>query len=384
VASQFALSTPLLIVAALLLVSLNQLKQVDLGFDRTHMVTGSVQLPAALYRDQAHVTSYWDELARRLSAVPGVAAAAFADSLPPETAYNINNFDLEERPTTGGQSQPATPWVAATPDYFRALGLKPLEGRLLEERDAQTENLESVVVDRAWANRFFPGASAIGKRFKEGGCTACPWTTVVGVVKDVKYSGLNQPDPGTVYSPMAGGLSRFVVIRTRTDPRGVVPSLRQAVRSLDPNVALTSLATADDLVAQSLERPTSLSILVGSFAIVALILSIVGIYGVMSYYVMDNRREISIRLALGGTAPDVLRLVVGRGMTVVVAGLAIGIGLAFASTRLLSTLLFGVGAADPATLASVSVSLLAIALAACLLPARQAVRLEPAAVLRNE
>jgi putative ABC transport system permease protein len=384
VASQFALSTPLLIVAALLLVSLNQLKQVDLGFDRTHMVTGSVQLPAALYRDQAHVTSYWDELARRLSAVPGVAAAAFADSLPPETAYNINNFDLEERPTTEGQSQPATPWVAATPDYFRALGLKPLEGRLLEERDAQTENLESVVVDRAWAHRFFPGASAIGKRFKEGGCTACPWTTVVGVVKDVKYSGLNQPDPGTVYSPMAGGLSRFVVIRTRTDPRGVVPSLRQAVRSLDPNVALTSLATADDLVAQSLERPTSLSILVGSFAIVALILSIVGIYGVMSYYVMDNRREISIRLALGGTAPDVLRLVVGRGMTVVVAGLAIGIGLAFASTRLLSTLLFGVGAADPATLASVSVSLLAIALAACLLPARQAVRLEPAAVLRNE
>ena len=384
VASQFALSTPLLIVAALLLVSLNHLKQVDLGFDRTNMVTGSVQLPAALYRDQAHVTSYWDELARRLSAVPGVAAAAFADSLPPETAYNINNFDLEERPTTGGQSQPATPWVAATPGYFHALGLKPLEGRLLEERDAQTENLESVVVDRAWAHRFFPGASAIGKRFKEGGCTACPWTTVVGVVKDVKYSGLNQPDPGTVYSPMAGGLSRFVVIRTRTDPRGVVPSLRQAVRSLDPNVALTSLATADDLVAQSLERPTSLSILVGSFAIVALILSIVGIYGVMSYYVMDNRREISIRLALGGTAPDVLRLVVGRGMTVVVAGLAIGIGLAFASTRLLSTLLFGVGAADPATLASVSVSLLAIALAACLLPARQAVRLEPAAVLRNE
>jgi putative ABC transport system permease protein len=384
VASQFALSTPLLIVAALLLVSLNQLKQVDLGFDRTHMVTGSVQLPAALYRDQAHVTSYWDELARRLSAVPGVAAAAFADSLPPETAYNINNFDLEERPTTEGQSQPATPWVAATPDYFRALGLKPLEGRLLEERDAQTENLESVVVDRAWANRFFPGASAIGKRFKEGGCTACPWTTVVGVVKDVKYSGLNQPDPGTVYSPMAGGLSRFVVIRTRTDPRGVVPSLRQAVRSLDPNVALTSLATADDLVAQSLERPTSLSILVGSFAIVALILSIVGIYGVMSYYVMDNRREISIRLALGGTAPDVLRLVVGRGMTVVVAGLAIGIGLAFASTRLLATLLFGVGAADPGTLASVSVSLLAIALVACLLPARQAVRFEPAAVLRNE
>jgi putative ABC transport system permease protein len=384
VAVQFALSTPLLIVAALLLVSVNHLKQVDLGFDRTNIVTGSVQLPAALYRDQANVTSYWDELARRLSAMPGVAVAAFADSLPPDTAFNINNFELEERPTTEGQSQPATPWVAATPDYFRALDLKPLEGRLLEERDAQTQNLESVVVDRAWADRFFPGTSAVGKRFKEGGCTECPWTTVVGIVRNVKYSGLNQPDPGTVYSPMAGGLSRFVVIRTRTEPRGVVPSLRQVMRSLDANVALTSLATADDLVAQSLEHPASLSILVGSFAVMALILSIVGIYGVMSYYVTDHSREISIRLALGGTAPDVLRLVVGRGMTVVVAGLAIGIGVAFASTRLLSALLFGVGAADPATLAFVSLSLLAVALLACLLPARQAVRLEPAAVLRNE
>ena len=179
-------------------------------------------------------------------------------------------------------------------------------------------------------------------------------------------------------------MSRFALIRTNGDPGAVIPSLRQAVRSLDPNVALTSLATGDDLVAQSLERPASLSLLVGSFATVALILSVIGVYGVMSYYVQENRREISIRRALGGAEPDVLRLVIGRGMTVVVAGLAIGIGLAFASTRLLSTLLFGVGAADPTTLALVSLSLLAMALLACLFPARQAILLEPAAVLRNE
>ncbi len=384
VALQFALSTPLLIVATLLIVSLNHLQQVDPGFDRTHVVTASVQLPAALYREQANVTSYWDELARRLSAMPGVAAAAFADSLPPDTAFNINNFDLEERPTVAGQSQPSTPWVAVTPDHFRVLGLQLLDGRLLEQRDAETQNLEAVVVDRAWAQHFFPGKSAVGKRFKEGGCTACPWTTVVGVVSDVKYNGLDQPDQGTVYSPMAGGVSRFALIRTNGDPGAVIPSLRQAVRSLDPNVALTSLATGDDLVAQSLERPASLSLLVGSFATVALILSVIGVYGVMSYYVQENRREISIRRALGGAEPDVLRLVIGRGMTVVVAGLAIGIGLAFASTRLLSTLLFGVGAADPTTLALVSLSLLAVALLACLFPARQAILLEPAAVLRNE
>ena len=143
---QFTVSTPLLIIAALLLISLNHLKHVDLGFDRTNVITGSLQLPAALYREQGNVTTYWDELARRVSALPGVSAVAFTDSLPPETAFNINNFDLEERPAASGHPQPSTPWVAVTPDYFRVLGLELVEGRLLEERDAQAENLESVVV----------------------------------------------------------------------------------------------------------------------------------------------------------------------------------------------------------------------------------------------
>ena len=384
VGSQFAISTPLLVAAALLLVSLNELSQVDLGFDGRRIVTGSVRLPGALYRKPESVTAYWDEFERRLLAVPGVGGVAFVDSLPPDNAFNVNNFDLEDFPTPPGQSQPATTWVSVTPEYFPVLGLRLLEGRWLDDRDAEREQLESVVVDRAWATRFFPGGSAVGRRFKEGGCTECPWTTVVGVVSDVKYGGLNQPDEGTVYTPLAGELSRFVMLRAHADPRMVLPSFRQVARELDPNVPLTSVATVDELVAQSLQQPRSLSTLVAGFAAVALALSVVGIYGVMAYYVQQHAKEIGIRLALGGRTADVLRLVVGQGMTVVAGGVVVGLLAAFASTRLLSSLLFGVSAADGPTFLGVSLFLIGVALVACIVPARRAWSLQPAVVLRNE
>ena len=203
VAAQFAIATPLLIVAALLLTSLERLRQVDLGFEAAQLLTGSIRLPGALYQDDARVNAFWDELQRRAEALPGVAAVAFADGLPPNTAGQHNNFDLEQYPTPPGESQPVTPWVAVTPEYVRTLGLTLVEGRLLDERDpernAAAEALLSVMVDRAWARRFFPNESAVGKRLRGGGCTTCPWTTVVGVVSDVKYDGIAQPNNGTVY-----------------------------------------------------------------------------------------------------------------------------------------------------------------------------------------
>jgi putative ABC transport system permease protein len=310
---------------------------------------------------------------------------AFADGRPPNGVGNVNNFDLEERPTPPGQSQPATPWVAISPDYVRVLGLRLLQGRLLEARDAETERLESVLVDRAWANRFFPGGNVVGKRFREGGCTDCPWTTVVGVVSEVKYVGLDKPDEGTVYWPLAGrSLSRFVIVRTNAEVTAVVPAMRETIRELDPGVPLTSVATIDELVDTSLERPQSLSLLIAAFAVVALALSIVGIYGVMNYYVQQHAKDISIRLALGGNPGTVLGLVLGQGMRVVLAGVSMGVVAALMLTRLLSSLLFGVGATDAATYALVAGLLVGVALVACALPARRAVALQPATVLRNE
>lgn len=271
-----------------------------------------------------------------------------------------------------------------TPEYFRVLGLTLVQGRLLDERDARASNLEAVVVDRAWVARFFPNGTAVGRRFREGGCTECPWTTVVGVVSEVKYAGLDKPDQGTVYWPMSGSLVRYLVLRTGSDRLSVLPAIRQVVRELDPSLPFSSVATIDDLVALSLQRPRSLSLLIGGFAIVALILSFVGIYGVMAHYVQQHSKDISIRMALGGSPGEVLRLIVGQGMTVVSGGVVVGLLAALVLTRLMSSLLFGVGAADAFTFVAVTTLLLAVALMACWVPARRAIALEPAAVLRNE
>lgn len=384
VASQFAIATLLLIGAALLLVSLNSLQRVDIGFDTKNVLTASVQLPLAQYRDEGRVTVVWDELKRRLEGLPGVSRVAFANGRPPADVADFNNFDLEALPTPAGQSQPVTPWLAVTPEYFRVLGLPLLEGRLLDDRDGRGPDLDVVVVDRAWARRFFPGESAVGKRLRGGGCTACPWTTVVGVVSEVKYAGLDQPDEGTVYWPLVGERFRNVVLRTETDAAAILPSVRQVLRGLDPTVPLSSVATIDELIAQSLEAPRSLSMLVGSLAGVALVLSLIGIYGVMAYYVQQHAKEIGIRLALGGTPGDVLRLVVGRGVRVMILGVAAGLVSAVALTRWMSSLLFAVERNDPTTFATVAVVLLSAGVAACVMPGRRAMRVEPAAVLRGE
>jgi putative ABC transport system permease protein len=384
VGSQFAIATPLLIVAGLLLVSLNELGRVDLGFNTHNLVTGSILLPAAEYPD-SRVPAFWDELQRRTQSLAGVAAVAYADSRPPSDVNNFNNFDLEDTPTPAGHSQPVTAWIAATPEYFALFGVNLLQGRLLDTRDALAPNLEAVVVDRSWARRFFPNGDAVGKRLREGGCTSCPWTTVVGIVSDVKYVGVDKPDEGTVYWPMSPQeRSRFLVLRAYTDPATLLSPIRQVVRELDANLPVSSVATIDDLVARSLQKPRSLSMLVGGFALVALALSIVGIYGVMAYYVQQHAKEMSIRLALGASPRDVLWLIVGQGMRVVSSGLGIGLVAALMVTRLISSLLFGVGAMDARTFAGVSVLLLSIALLACFVPARRASGVEPGMVLRDE
>ena len=383
VGGQFAIATPLLIVAALLLASLNELRGVDLGFDRHNVLTASIQLPPTKYAEPGQITTFYDELTHRLQALPGVTGVAYADGLPPDGVGNFNNFDLEASPAGPGQSQPVTPWVAVSPEYFRVVGLNLLEGRLIDDRDAPDGNIVRVVVDRAWAKRFFPNGTAIGKRFREGGCTSCEWTTVVGVVSEVKYAGLDQPDQGTVYTPL-GSRVRNMIMRTSTDPVTLVGSLRAAVRELDPELPVSDIATVDELVARSLQTPQSLSVLVASLALVALTLSVIGIYGVMSYYVQQHARDIGIRLALGGSDRDVLRLVVGRGMRVVALGLAAGVTGAFVLTRWISTLLFAVDPADATAFVGVTLFLGTLGFLTCVLPGRRAMRLDPVVVLRTE
>jgi putative ABC transport system permease protein len=384
VGTQFAIATPLLIAATLLLISLQRLERVDLGFDPHNVVTAAIRLPSAQYQNRARADALWTTVAARIGALPGVSAVSFADSRPPNGADNFNNFDLELFPTPPSHSQPVTPWVAVTPDYFRTLGLRLLEGRLFDERDGRDPAVDVIVVDRAWANRFFPGGSAVGKRLVSGGCTTCPLTTVVGVVSTVKYAGLDKPDDGTAYAPLEEAISRFLIVRTAVKSATVLPSIRQALRDADPSLALSNVASIDDLVAASLEVPRSLSWLIGALAGAALLLSAIGIYGVMAHYVQQHARDMCIRLALGGTAAVVGRHVVGQGMRVVVIGVLAGLMCALALTGLMSSLLFGIKAADPATFAGVAGLLLTIAGLACFLPARRAVRLDSGAILRSD
>jgi putative ABC transport system permease protein len=384
VVAQFAVATPLLIAAGLLTASLARLERVDPGFDGRGVISAGLFLPAGSYPDTA-VPGFWVQARTRVESLPGVRSVAFSNARPPNEVPDINNFDLEDHPTPLGQSQPALPFVTATPEYFQVLGLRLVRGRLFDERDAEAQAPPVVVVDQAWADRFFPGQDPVGRRFRAGGCTTCPWTTVVGVVSAVKYSGLDHPDQGTVYVPMPSGLrSRYFVARTSVDPGSVLPSLRQAVRDLDPRLPLTNVATLEELRADSLEVPRYLSVLVGAFASVALLLSVVGVYGVMSYFVQQQLRDIGIRMALGAQPSSVVRMVVGHGMRVVALGVLAGIGGGLALTRFLSSLLFEVAATDTRTFAAVSTLMLVVALLACLLPARRAAGVDPARILRQD
>ena len=384
VGGQFAVVTPLLIVGGLLAGTMNELSRVNLGFDTRHVIAGRLTLPSAQYPTPAAADTFWDALRRRVDALPGVAGVTFSDGLPPDGVGNFNNFDLEERPTPPGQSQPVTPWVAVTPDYFRVLGLSLLEGRVFDERDGRDPDVDVIVVDRAWARRFFPDQSAVGKRLVSGGCTTCPLTTVVGVVSDVKYAGLDKPDDGSAYAPLVGGRFRNLVMRTRDVPVNTLPALRQILHELDPSIAFSNVATMDELVAASVSTSRFLSWLVGTLGVVALTLTTIGVYGVMAHHVNEQTRDVCIRLALGGRPRDLLRRLVSHGLQVVFGGVLVGIAAALLVTRAMSSLLFGVGTADPTTFVAVTAILVGVAVLASLVPAVRVVRVQPATILRGD
>jgi predicted permease len=380
VAAEFALATPLIVAAALVMTSLDRLNRVDIGMDMGRVLTAGTSLPTARYAEPADRRAFWKRARDRFSGLPGVESVAMADSRPPEDAGNQNNFDLQDHPTLPGQSQPVCTWVAVSPEFFKTAGLRLERGRLLDEHSGD-DNV--IVVDRAWANRFFPGEEVLGRRMHEGGCTSCPWTTVVGLVNTVKFAGIDAPDPGTVYYLFDDFRTGYFVLKSSGSPAALTSDLRQALRELDPALPLTSVATGDDLVAQSLAQPRYLSVLVGMFALAALVLSIVGIYGVMAHFVQQHSRDIGIRLALGGEPSGVRRMVVLRGLRLVAAGVVAGVAAAFLTGRLMTTVLFGVSPSDPRTMVAVPLALLLVAAIACLAPARRAATVDPAKMLRE-
>jgi putative ABC transport system permease protein len=380
VAGEFALATPLIVAAVLLLASLDQLGRVPVGVEIDRTLTASLILSGPRYGDDASRREFWKRAADRLAALPGVQSVALADSRPPVESGNRNNFNLEDRPTPPGQNQPICTWVAVSPGFFRTVGMRLERGRWFDEHLIEANAL---VVDRAWANRFFPGEEVVGRRLASGGCTTCPPREVIGVVSDVKWTGLEATPDGTIYTRFDQPQNGFLILRTAADPSSLARALEGALKEIDSGLPLTSVATGEDLVANALVTPRYLSLLLGMFALTALVLSVVGIYGVMAHFVQQHTRDIGIRLALGGDPSAMRRYVVAQGLRLVVAGVAVGVVTAFLTTGLLTSELFGVSPTDLPTMAGVPAALVAVAVIACLIPARRAARLNPVETLRE-
>jgi putative ABC transport system permease protein len=384
VITEFALALPLLIGAGLMISSFMRLQQVNPGFDPDHVLTVQLPLPALKYPKEEQAANFHQELMRKIQTLPGIKSASLSTDLPLEGGHT-NNFNLEIRPTPPGKSEDVAEFFSISPEYFRTLGIPLLKGRYLSAQDDM--NAPSVmVISEATARRYFAGEDPIGMRLKTGGCTECDWTTIVGVVGDVKNDELSTEDDSAMYVSFSQEPSRIMtlLLRTEGDPSSFVPAVRREVNSIDPDLALADIKTMDQLMSKSLGQSRYRVVLLGIFAIGALILAAVGIYGVIAYAVSQRTREIGIRIALGAQKRDVFRLIVGHGMILSVIGVVIGVAASLMLTRFMSSLLYGVSSTDPMTFTSVVLLLITVALLACAIPARRATRVDPMVALRNE
>jgi putative ABC transport system permease protein len=331
--------------------------------------------------------SFFDRTLARLSTLPGVTATGAANMIPLDGNSTDRLIEIEGYIPRDKADMPDAENRQVTPGWFAAMGIPLAQGRLIESSDDQKAP-RVLVVNEAFVKRFLPKGDAIGKRIRLGKLTAeFPWATIVGVVSDVRGYALDEPPQPTMYWPVAqirSTPSLTVVVRTDGDPAALASTVRDAIAEIDPAQPVYDLRTLDQLVARSLgQRRFTLTLMV-LFGVIALLLSAIGIYGVMAFAVTQRTQEIGIRMALGASALDVLKMVVGSGMFLAAIGVAVGLIGAFALTRLMASLLFGVSPTDLVTFGLVTAGLLTVALLACYIPARRATKVDPLVALRYE
>jgi len=386
VVAETAIGLVLLVGAGLLIRSFVRVLNVDPGFDPRHVLTASLDLPENQYAELKK-TQFYDELLPRLAALPGVESAAAGFPIPLSRSNIGLSFAIEGRPVAKGD-EPTEPANIIAPGYFRTLRVPLLAGREFLPSDAP-KSLPVVIVNQAFARKYFPGESALGKRIKPGlddDLTPEAFREIVGVVGDVKYKGITAEMRAQYYLPFQQAiiLSPPVIIRTAGDPLTMVGPLRDQLAQLDSNVPLYRISTMDDYLALSAAQPRFQTLLITFFAAMALLLSAVGLYAVLSYMVTQRTLEIGLRLALGAQRDTVLGLILRRGMLLAAAGLAIGIVVSLILTRFMQELLYGVKPFDPPTFVAVSAVLLFVSLIASSVPAWRAARLDPMQTLREQ
>ncbi|HET7231694.1 MAG TPA: ABC transporter permease [Longimicrobium sp.] len=380
---QLALSLVLLVGATLMIRSFMRLHTASPGFRAGNVLTLQTSLQGPRYPAGSAVTLGYGQMLERIRALPGVKGAAAISSLPVADCCSSSTFFAEGRDYPAG-SAPEALTSAATPGYFATLGIPLLAGR--EFNGADREGVPRVaIVNRVMAERTWPGQSALGKRFRFGAADTT-WFTVVGVARETKYHKLNDPDLPQLYLAHAQQPWRTlsIVVRTAGEPAALAPAVRQAVRALDPDLPLTRVQGMAEVVRLRMFESRVYGSMFAVFALVALLLASVGLYGVMSYTVAQRTHEVGVRIALGAPPAGVIRLMVRRGARLIAIGLAIGIPAAFALAQVLRGALYGVSASNPATFLAIAALLSAVALAAAYIPARRAARVEPMTALRME
>jgi putative ABC transport system permease protein len=388
VVSQVALALMLLVGAGLLLRSLHRLQSVDPGFDPRHLVTFNLTPPMAGYGDIAKRTRLFEDVLARLAARPGVAAVGATSELPFGTGSVYHNFVIDGRPPLEPGREPEIYNRSASPSFFGALGLPVRRGRALSEDDRATSPLVCVVNEAA-VREHFAGEDPIGRRIAWARAPERIWITIVGVVGDVHAQELAAEEVPAVYTPMAQEMRAWktwmnFAVRTAEGPETFAAAARREVAAVDPDIPVTRVRAMDDLIAASVAPRRFNLLLLGGFAILALLLAAVGLHGVVSHAVAQRTQEMGVRVALGAAPRDVVRLVVGQGLALTLAGLLCGAAGALALTRFVSTMLFGVRATDPGTFLAVSALLVVVSLLACYRPARRAARVDPLVALRGE
>ncbi|PYK29470.1 MAG: hypothetical protein DME57_10205, partial [Verrucomicrobia bacterium] len=385
--AEIALSLVLLVGAGLLIRSFIRLQEVRPGFNSEHLLCVDLALPSSKYKEDQQTVNFFDQLLGALGQQPGIQSTAVSEGLPLSGGANFLAFAVEGRLLAPTDRTPDAETRVVSPDYFRTMQIPLRSGRFLNEHDVAGQP-DAIVVSETLVKKYFPGQDPVGKRLTFGDPQAkdVQWYTVVGVVGDVRGISLNEEPYGQLYTSYRQTPRRALtlIVQTAGEPTAMLGTIREKIWSLDRQQPLYNVRTAEQVLEKSIARPRFNMLLITILAAVALVLAAVGIYGVISYSVTQRTHEIAVRMALGASAGDVLKLVVGQGMLLAGSGLVLGLIAAFAATRIMTSLLFGVTAADPTTYFGLALLLGLIALLACYIPARRATKVNPVNALRAE
>jgi putative ABC transport system permease protein len=387
VISEVALAVITMVGAGLMLRSFMRLSKVDPGFNPHNVLSMVISLRGQPDMVGEKREALYRQLTEKLNALPGVASTSAVNHLPLAGDVWDRGLIIEGRPLPKPEEDNSAVWRVCTPNYFRTLGIKLISGRDFDDQD-KADSSGVIIINEQLAQRYWPNENPVGRRVAFDGNTP-KWMNIVGVVKNVKQNSWAEQISPEFYIPFSQSfLTRFpemtLVIRTEGAPSSVVASAQNAVWSENRQVPLSSIFTLDQVIANAIWQPRFNVLLIVLFAALALLLGAVGIYGVMAYAVTQRTQEIGIRMALGAGKRDVLRLIVAKGMALVLSGTAIGLAGAFVLTRFMRSLLFGVEATDALSFASATLGLICVALLACYVPARRATEVDPLIALKYE